>query len=553
MATSDNSAGSWDRPDPLLDAGAVLNDLPRGVKSRKYLGAHLAPFSTFIDPAKLAEREVFRHGPSKVFLGAVGGTVEERNGEFHVAGGQAIGVGDDRHVVLCAGSRAGKGRSCLIPTLLTYVGSALVLDPKGELANVTARRRSEMGQRVCVVDPFEICAERLTPFRAGFNPMKLLGAERPTLVADAALIADALVVVDGGNDRDPHWNDSARNFIEGLIVHVATWEGYEGQRTLVTVRDLITRGATCYDSAEGKTVEGMPGLRREMAANAAVLEALAGVEGDPAQARRLAQLAALIAAATVDFFEKPDREQDSVLSTARRHTKFLDYGQLRDSLAPEVAQERFALTDLKTVLTGVTVYLCLPAGRMSACNRWFRLFINLALEAMEREKTKPKIPVLAMLEEFHILGHMKQLEVAAALVAGFRMKLLIVLQDLTQLQRHYRDGWETFLGNAGLCAFFGNADATTLKYVSERCGTTSIQVNRSNEVTFGQRDTGAIGQNWSLEVHPLLTAEEVCRYFGRDSGEQRQLILRPGIRPIVIRRVKYDSHELFRGMFDAPD
>jgi type IV secretion system protein VirD4 len=78
---------------------------------------------------------------------------------------------------------------------------------------------------------------------------------------------------------------------------------------------------------------------------------------------------------------------------------------------------------------------------MSTCNRWFRLFVNLALEAMEREKHKPEIPVLAVLEEFHVLGYMQQIETAAALVAGFGMKLLIVLQDLTQLKRHYCEGW----------------------------------------------------------------------------------------------------------------
>ncbi|MEQ9642046.1 MAG: type IV secretory system conjugative DNA transfer family protein [Alphaproteobacteria bacterium] len=528
----------------------LLDDLPRGVRERKSLRKQSAPLSAFVDPARLGASDTFAYGPSKVFLGAVGGAVRDDGREFYVSGGQALGIGDDRHVVLCAGSRAGKGRSTLIPTLLGYAGSMLVLDPKGELAGVTARHRAEAGQKVCIVDPFEICAQRLAPLRAGFNPMSLLEADSPTLVVDAGLIADA-IVMRSENERDPHWDESARTFIEGLILHVATWEGHAGRRSLVTVRDLLTHGAVfVHDGEESTSLEG---LRREMAANAAVLLADSELENDPSERQRLSQLSWLVEGAAADFFEKPDREQGSVLSTARRHTKFLDYAQLRDSLAPDPAEEQFALTDLKTAPHGLTVYLCLPAGRMATCNRWFRLFVNLALEAMEREKAKPEIPVLAVLEEFHVLGYMQQVETAAALVAGFGMKLLIVLQDLTQLKRHYKDGWETFLGNAGCCVFFGNSDTTTLKYVSERCGQTSLIVERGSEVTQQQRESGATGSSWSMEVRELLTPEEVCRFFGRDDHEQRQLILRPGMSPAVMQRIKYDKHELFRGQFDEPE
>jgi hypothetical protein len=53
-------------------------------------------------------------------------------------------------------------------------------------------------------------------------------------------------------------------------------------------------------------------------------------------------------------------------------------------------------------------------------------------------------------------------------------------------------------------------------------------------------------------VRDLLTPEEVCRFFGRDDDEQRALILRPGMGPAVIQRVKYDKHELFKGAYDEP-
>ena len=43
--------------------------------------------------------------------------------------------------------------------------------------------------------------------------MALLGADSPSLIVDAGLIADALVV--GSPQADPYWDESARNLIEG--------------------------------------------------------------------------------------------------------------------------------------------------------------------------------------------------------------------------------------------------------------------------------------------------------------------------------------------------
>ena len=96
-------------------------------------------------------------------------------------------------------------------------------------------------------------------------------------------------------------------------------------------------------------------------------------------------IGAAIEGAALDFYEKSDRERSAVLSTARRHTKLLDYSAMRSVLSGH----DFDLADLKRDPRGVTVYLCLPASRMGLCNRWLRIFINQLLDAMEREQTEP--------------------------------------------------------------------------------------------------------------------------------------------------------------------
>jgi len=248
-----------------------------------------------------------------------------------------------------------------------------------------------------------------------------------------------------------------------------------------------------------------------------------------------------------DFFSKPDDERGSVLSTARRHLRFLSFPAIRAS----VARDDLDLADLKR--KRVTVYLCLPAMRMGTCNRWFRLVVNMALVAFEREPVKPDPSVLMCLDEFASLGHMRTIEDAAGFIAGFGIKLWCIVQDLGQLKALYKDRWQTFLGNAGVLQFFANSDVTTLEYLSKRLGTTSVIVrNRSDVGDKDQTRNDRRGASWSVQTQPLLTIEEAGRLFGRDDELQRQLVLWAGYDPIILQRIKYDSHALFAGRFDAP-
>lgn len=109
--------------------------------------------------------------------------------------GRLIGLADDRHMITVAGSRAGKGVSVIIPNLIFYPGSVLAIDPKGELASITARRRArDLKQKVFVLDPFERTADWVKPYRASFNPMA-------TLTPDNPHIAPAFAALQRGNRR----------------------------------------------------------------------------------------------------------------------------------------------------------------------------------------------------------------------------------------------------------------------------------------------------------------------------------------------------------------
>jgi type IV secretion system protein VirD4 len=368
------------------------------------------------------------------------------------ADGTLLGLDDPGHCITVAGSRAGKGVSVIVPNLCLYPGSAVVIDPKGENATLTAARRGQgsiycegMGQTVHVLDPFKLVPNHPS---ATYNPLSVFDPDTPEgrelAIDDAALIADALVTP--GGDRDAHWDESARSVLEALILHVVSTERPE-HRTLTRVRELLMRGA------------GVPDPDGKAGGFKALLDG---------PLRRNLDFGGVVAMTAEALLDLADTERGSILSTARRNTKYLDSPAMKRVLA----HSAFDLRDLKR--GRMSVYLCLPASRLHTHARWLRLMIGLSLALMEREPTRPEWPVLFFMDEFAALGKLDVIEAAAGLMAGYGVKLWPILQDLSQLKRHYPQSWETFLGNAGLHQFFGNADLTTLEHVSKRLGKTAV-------------------------------------------------------------------------------
>jgi type IV secretion system protein VirD4 len=395
-------------------------------------------------------------------------------------------------MVTIAGSRAGKSSTVLIPNLLRYPGSVVVLDPKGELARATAAARMRMGQRVFVLDPFGETGVKT----ASHNPFAELGMGRPEHVAaDASQLADALIV---SNAKDPHWTDSAKNLVRGIVLHLLSTDPKAA--TLREVRRMLNATP--------------PELERFFTA---MVESSA-FDG----------IVANIGAAFLGKLASGGRELQGILSTAQEQTAPLD------DVVRITERSDFKLSDLRDGKT--TIYLVLPGMRMGTHYRWLRLVVQQALAAMERAPVPlGGLPVWFVLEEFPALGHMRSIESAAGLMAGFGVKLWSVLQDLTQLKTHYPQSWETFLGNAGVIQSFGNADVTTTEHLSKLLGTTQVMERQEVRVTGGAMAHGDMGRRENLRGVRLLDANEITLWFARET--RRQLIIVPGRPPIYMQRL----------------
>ncbi len=407
-----------------------------------------------------------------------------------------IRVQTEKHLLTIAPTRAGKGVGTIIPNLLTYPGSAFVIDPKGENALATAARRRAMGQKVHVLDPWNIT--RLG--QSCFNPMALLDPTSIDLIEDAALIADALVPENSRSSTEAFWEEEAKALLTGLLLYIVTHEPVE-LRTLPRLRELLTLDMPDFQSLMGFMSE-------TTVANGLVTRC----------ANRHRQ--------------KPERERASVISSAQAHTHFLDSPRLKATLSGS----DFRPSDLKS--ERMTIYLVLPANRLHSYARWLRLIINCLLSELADQPERTKHPVLFILDEFPALGRLGSIETALGLMAGFGVQLWPIVQDLAQLKHLYPERWASFLANAGAIQAFGINDPMTADLLSKLLGTRTVGVKSRTERGGASGDGGS---SYSVVGRPLLYPAEL-----RSLPRSKQLLLIDGLMPLLVDRIAFHEDRGFR-------
>ena len=360
------------------------------------------------------------------------GTIDE-NGQKSFCGAYL-----KRHFMTIAPTRSGKGVSVIIPNLLRYRASCIVIDPKGENAWITAKyRRENLGHKTIILDPWGEVNRRYGDLIgekeaiATFNPLSVLDPASDHFADDVAYIADALIINEG---KDPHWDNSARELVAGLISYCV--ESFGTEASLPMVRLLLS-----------KPISEISGI--------AVDAQKFGPES--VSARKLGR------------FVVESKEIGSIVSTALTQTAFLDSAKLAQNLS----SSSFSFDDLINGLA--TIYLVLPVDKLYTYGRWFRLMVSLGIRTVARNTKKLHGPVLFMLDEFGTIGKLSAVAQAFGLMAGLQLCLWAFVQDLNQLKRDYPDDWETFIANCEVITAFDVMDQFTAKYISEMLGTQTVE------------------------------------------------------------------------------
>jgi len=406
------------------------------------------------------------------------------------------------HTGVFAPTGVGKGVSCVIPFLLASDESAVVVDYKGENYRLTAEhRRKAFGHRIVVLDPFKLVSQAPQTF----NALDFIDKDSPTAIDECRDLAEALVIRTG-QEKDPHWVDSAESWISALIALVVHY-GEPNDRSLQTVRTLL--------SSPDKL---------EMA----IKLMCASDAWDGMLARMGNQLT---------HFK--DKELGSTLTTTTRFLRFLDTLAVCDS----TKTSSFDPADLRK--GKMTVYLILPPEHQRAQSPLLRMWIGSLLRAVVRGGLQERNKVHFVLDEAASLGHMEALDDAVDKYRGYGVRLQFYFQSVSQLRKSFPDGQDqTLLSNVSQ-VFFGINDLPTAEYVSNRLGDETIVVRSggtstgkswqsSNNGNGSTSSSSNASDNWAQQGRKLLKPEEILAL-----SDRIVITFTPGVLPIWTTRIRY--------------
>ena len=400
------------------------------------------------------------------------------------------------HVMSFAPTRSGKGVGLVVPTLLTWPGSAVIHDIKGENWQLTAGWRARFSH--CLLfNPTDARS-------AAYNP--LLEVRRgPHEVRDVQNIADILVDPEGAFERRNHWEKTSHALLVGAILHV-----------LYAEADKTLRGVANFLSDPAREFEA---TLYEMMTTRHLAEAPHPV----------------VASAAREVLNKSDNERSGVLSTAM---SFL--GLYRDpTVAAVTSRCDWRIADLIDCEHPVSLYLVVPPSDISRTKPLIRLLLNQIgrrlTESLDgSDGIRRRHQLLLMLDEFPALGRLDFFESALAYMAGYGLRAFLIAQSLNQIDKAYGPS-NAILDNCHVRVAFATNDERTAKRISDALGTaTELRAQRNYA---GHRLAPWLGHlmiSRQESARPLLTPGEVMQL-----PADQAVVMVSGHAPIRARKLRY--------------
>ncbi len=419
------------------------------------------------------------------------------------------------HVIAFAPTRSGKGVGLVIPTLLSWTGSAVIHDVKGENWQLTAGWRALFSD--CLLfNPTDVRSARYNPL---FEVRK-----GPHEIRDVQNIADILVDPEGALERRNHWEKTSHSLLVGVILHVLY---AEPDKTLSGVANFLSDPKRSFEET----------LRAMMQSNHL---------GSAAQA----VVHPVVASAARELLNKAENERSGVLSTA---LSFL--GLYRDpTVAAVTGACDWRILDLIEAERPISLYFVIPPSDISRTKPLVRLILNqIGRRLTEKLEGDARVgrrhQLLMMLDEFAALGRLDFFETALAFMAGYGIRAYLIAQSLNQIAKAYGDN-NSILDNCHLRIAFSSNDERTAKRISDALGT-------ATELHAQHNYAGHRLAPWLAHVsvsrqqtpRPLLTPGEIMQLPAEDA-----LVLVSGLPPIRARKLRYyrDRNFLTR-LLPAPE
>jgi len=439
-----------------------------------------------------SEREIKRHG----FRSVAGIVVGRKGGRFLTFGGS-------EHVLVEAPTRSGKGTGVVIPNLLTWQGSVVVLDVKRENFDASAGFRAHYGQQVFLFNPTDRQART-----ARYNPLAHIDRSDPDdVIIELQKIATMLFVAP---DRgEAFWANGARTGFVGVGAWLAE-----------TSDEPLTMGAIYRSLTEG---DARSFFRKELA--------------DPR-----VSLSTGCRTALSDFAGGSDNSFADIKKTI---TNVLGLW-LNPLVDAATSASDFDLRDLRK--RPISIYLGVSPDELDRVAPLYNLLFQQLIDLNVRElpdNTTP-VPVLVILDEFARLGRASVIASAFSYVAGYGIRLLPVIQSRSQLRGVYGEHVaDEIVANCGVEVAFTPKELRVASELSDRIGYVG-QASVTRSLTINGLLANR-SKSISEQRRALLLPQELMQF-----PSDRLILLRGGIPPIIGTKIFYFKSRFFKSRAFPP-
>nr|WP_321257941.1 type IV secretory system conjugative DNA transfer family protein [uncultured Pseudodesulfovibrio sp.] len=413
---------------------------------------------------------------------------------------------NNAHPVVVGSTGSHKTTAIVIPNILWKQRTFVAVDPKGEIAKVVGPYLRSCGFEIVNFDPYQVGS--LSP--DAFDPVAFLDPSDPEFADKINQIVEALLL--HSSDGNPHWVNSARNLLAGVIAYVV--ESDNEASSLIRAHEIVQGGISVV---------------------CAVANSLLGAKNTNSLAwRKLARYVELT----------PDnREAQSILSTLLTQLQFLDSEPIRKALS----HGNFRFEELLNPHAKLAVFITLPPDKLETHNRFQRLLISQVIATFSQSGGTQNAPVDLYIDEAGTIGALPILSRAVGVMRSYGLRIWTIFQTVGQLKRDYPRDYQNFIGNSGTLIMLKVSDNETAKYFSERLGKIR-QLEEQRGLLNGNR--GLSGRRWNPHawnsdkaypgMHDMLSPEALCQL-----PDEVGLVLTDGT-PALFMKTPYFETSPFR-------
>ena len=406
------------------------------------------------------------------------------------------------HALIVAPTGRGKTSGFVIPNLLTWQGSAVTLDVKGECFEATARHRAAQGDKVYRFAPTDWVGKRTHRYNPLLRIYELEDPARQQM--ELQLLATLFLQSD---------NDRVQGLLKGGIDLFVAAGLLAIQRKKPNLGEIYRIAASGGNKQKEYVARG-----HEIDNKAAklIFTRLASTNNDT-----LTSYVSLLMTSGLDQWQNPAIDEATQISD-------FDFRTIRKK--------------------PFTVYLVVQPLMVKPLAPLIRLFFSDLLSAMqEKEPGKDEPwPVMIMLDEFNRLGKMPIVVESIETLRTYRGHLAVVTQTIPALDEIYGENTRRALqGNAGVKLYLTPSDEKTIEELSKAVGkTTKTVITRSRSI--GKNPFEGRSQSTRTEETSLLPEDEARRL-----PLDEIIMVVDAQMPVRAKRIQYFDDRLFAAIHGA--